>query len=272
MHCIENERELCLDALKRQNLPPVDVFVLSGLANREAHETLYRTFMERAHEVDFFVKVDADMVLSRLSFLQEVSGWMANRPGVDHLEIPVSDLFTDRQIWGLHVYRSHVRWDSVPRGVFLDLNNCIHPGSYAQEKDVLAPAAEHCPDPSPFQCYHYGLHKAVKVIQQDERRVLHVSRMNHWGKIVDIIRHAQRNHDPRLTLALAGAADAFNLSWSTEHLDFNHPEVTKVFRAHDERSLARRASVLKRIIRFTGRRISLRLLTWRDFFPPSRRS
>ena len=63
------------------------------------------------------------------------------------------------------MYTSHrVKWGYSSEDIFVD---AILQKSFKHQYDdgSLAPAAFHCPNPSPFQCYHFGIHKAVKCLQ-----------------------------------------------------------------------------------------------------------
>jgi hypothetical protein len=132
LHTIENEFEECLAAIRRQTHTAVDVFVIEKLRNREAHERLYRTFMERAGEFDVFVKVDADMVLCRDDFFAGVARVFRESPDVDRLYVAVDDFFTQKLIMGLNCYRNTVRWPSSSEDLFVDARAAPCLGSYRQ--------------------------------------------------------------------------------------------------------------------------------------------
>ena len=108
MYSIENEYQECLEKIAHQECD-FDVFKVEQLTNKEAHLTLYDTFMKKSEDYDLFIKVDADMVITRNSFFTEVQEFFRNHKNVDLLAIAVNDFFTDRLIYGLHVNNSNVK-------------------------------------------------------------------------------------------------------------------------------------------------------------------
>jgi hypothetical protein len=235
LHCIENELEQCLKAIRLQTLPAHDIFVISGKANKEANDELYQTFMDRADEVDLFIRIDADMVLNRYTFFQEVVERFSSDPCLEHLMISLYDWMTDRPIMGLHVYRSTYRWNLGPEAYFLDLQD--HTPNIVSDRDQLAPAAIHCGNPSPFQAFHFGLHKAVKFTQLARAEIDFSQRNNHWRHFKNLDRHYRKSGDRRLGLARLGFLHALANRYDSRHVDFNCIEVHSAFKSYEMMSL-----------------------------------
>lgn len=227
MHCIENEFEQCLEAIDRQTLPAYYRFVISNLPNKEAHDTLYRTFMERAKEVDLLIKVDADMVLVRPTFFQECAARFRREPKLQHLEIALNDWMTKRRIFGLHVYRSTHQWQITPEAIFVDMVD--KPDERVADTSQLAPAAVHCPAPSPFQAYHFGIHKGVKFVQNGRGQVHPIQRVAHWHHFENLEQHFRDTGDERLGLAVVGFRDAVRGLWGASEVDFRSEVAQKRF-------------------------------------------
>ena len=160
LHTEENEVEECLDSIRRQRGVDFEQIFIEGLPKREAHERLYGTFMRRASEFDFFIKVDADMVLLSHTLFADVASRFEGHTALG-MKIAVWDFFADGLIIGLHAYRSSVRWAARER-LFTDVDP-VPRSAIVVDRDDLAPAAIHCKDPSPYQCFHYGLHRGVKL-------------------------------------------------------------------------------------------------------------
>lgn len=232
LHSIENELEQCLAAIQSQTLPACDAFLISGRPNKEAHDELYRTFMARAHEVDLFIKIDADMVLTRPTFFAEVAGYFEQRPGLDHLMIAVHDWMTDRNVMGLHVFRSTHRWITGQESYFVDTLDATK--EVEKDHQRLAPAAIHCGDPSPFQAFHFGLHKAVKFAQFTRETIDHGQRATHWRHFKSLDRHSRRNRDRRLALARAGFLHALARRFDSRHVDYACAESHAAFGEYAE--------------------------------------
>ena len=220
MHCIENEFADCIDAIRSQTLPAVDCFVLSNLPNKEAHDRLYSNFMARATEADLFIKVDADMVLCRNTFFEECASRFAENPDIVHMQIALDDWMTDRRIMGLHVFRSTHRWRiGNDEHVFVDMTD-LNPDRVNDWND-LAPAASHCPNPSDFQSYHFGLHKAVKFMQLESSCINPSFRMAHWNHFLAMEAKYKRTKDRRIAMGVLGFSDALKHHWDSRNVDFN---------------------------------------------------
>lgn len=170
LYSIENEFEECKRAIEEQQQTDFEYFTIEKLPNLEAHNKLYQTFMSRAAEFDLFVKVDADMVLCRNTFFKEVADEMNQHQKTNHLEIGVWDYFTQQLIGALNIFRNNVVWSLSPSDIFVDIqSNTRGSKTYMNMDGHLAPAAYHCPNPSRFQSFHYGLHKAAKLIQTNSK-------------------------------------------------------------------------------------------------------
>ena len=223
LHCGENEYEACCDSIRRQTHTDWDHFTVSHRPNKEAHDELYSKFMDRSDEFDLLMKIDADMVLCRDDFFTSVIRWMASHPGKDALQVLVLDYFSDRLIGGLNAFRSGVRWQRNEESVFVD--DCPVPNEKRHtDSRLLAPAAYHCPNPSPFQSFHFGMHKGVKLIEsmrQGEARFQFFG--NHLENIERTFQNYTRTKIPLLGLACVGAELAIQGELTHDHVNYDNP-------------------------------------------------
>ena len=111
LYCGENEFDECINSIQRQELVGVDYFVVENLPNKEAHNVLYENFMRNASNFDYFIKVDADMVLCKNTFFSDVISEMNEDLSFDNYQIAVLDHYTNSLIYGLHIYRNKVTWN-----------------------------------------------------------------------------------------------------------------------------------------------------------------
>ena len=230
LHAIENELDQCLAAIQGQTHPAHDSFIISGKPNKAAHDELYQTFMDRAGDVDLFIKIDADMVITRPTFFQEVVERFTAEPEMTHLLIAVHDWMTDRLIMGMHVFRSSHRWHCSAdsrESLFVDMVDVEE--KVTKDRDVLAPAAIHCGDPSPFQAFHFGLHKAVKFSQHGRDEVNFSQRETHWRHFKTLDRHYRKTREPRLALARIGFLHALAHRFEFRHVDYACEETHAAF-------------------------------------------
>lgn len=267
LYTIENEFEQCIAAIQSQTHQNFDYFVVEKLPNKEAHETLYNRFMNNADRYDFFIKIDADMVLVRKTFFEEVIKKMQQNPQVDNLEIAVYDFFTDRLIYGLHSYKNTVKWNKTNEIIFVDKNTQKINHLYYNKAD-LAPAAYHCPNPSKFQAFHFGLHKAVKVTQHTQYTFDYWGCKLHWDNILKIKKHYQKTKNNLLAYALAGAYIAIKQKLQPKHVNFDNCETKKIFnkQTKNEKKLIHKINTLNFILFFIPNNILLQIIILKKHF------
>ena len=63
LYCGENEYDASVESIAQQEGVTAARCEVRFRAEEEAHELLYRTFMDRAASYRYFAKIDADMVL-----------------------------------------------------------------------------------------------------------------------------------------------------------------------------------------------------------------
>lgn len=229
---IENEFEECVAAIERQTYQNFEHFVFEDLPNKEAHDTLYRSFMERADEFDLMVKVDADMVIENEVLFEGIVERFEEHPRLQDLEIAVHDFFSDRLIWGMHAYRDTMEWKRGDENLFVDRAE-VPDEAHIQDDEDLAPAAIHCKSPSPFQAFHYGVHKALKMIQPGRwpKNRSHVR--FHWKNIQQTRDHFRRTGDRRLGYAVLGAEVGLREDITPEHISYSEPYLRRRFDAFE---------------------------------------
>jgi hypothetical protein len=254
MHCIENEFNQCIESIESQTYTNYDYFVVEGLPNKEAHNELYRTFQTNKNKYDLFVKIDADMVLARTTFFAEVVDYFHEHPNTDDLQIAVQDFFTNRLIFGLHVYSKKVKWRINAEKIFVDWLDKNEKFIQVNDGNLLAPAALHCPAPSKFQAFHFGLHKSVKITQYDREDLRYFGSCAHWDNILEISKHFQKTYHLNLALAIIGTYESIKQKLTSEHIDFDNENTlniyAKVERQTDSeiRALAKKISLFYTIL------------------------
>ena len=205
LHCGENEIYDCKASVARQHAVSVEHVVFSELGNIEAHHRLYQEIMTRASEFDFFLKLDADMVISRDTALSEVSWYLAAHPELDHFAVDVKDHFTGSCMPSVHTFSPRVKWHlSANQTLFVDPSPQI-PGKRVLRSTDIAPFVEHAPNPHPFQAFHFGVHRALKSVQPNQF-FKSVDRMKEQIDVLnDLERHYNATGRETLGLALMGA-------------------------------------------------------------------
>ena len=141
----EHERAASIASLRAQSVTDWDLFEVENLPNKEAHDTLYTTFMSSAGAYRHFLKLDADMVfrdergLAALLDLFRVE----NR---DLVMTEVHDWASDMLTPGLLAFSNRVRWNINPDRLLVD-HAPIFPGEGHRVWGPPAPLVLHSPDP-----------------------------------------------------------------------------------------------------------------------------
>ena len=202
----ENERAQAAASLRAQTHKEYELFIIENRPNKEAHEALYSRFMSSAGEFDIFFKLDADMVLLRDTALAEVAGFFAGNPDVELLLFELIDWYSDSMIPGLVITRSTAKWPAHSDQLMVDSFVKIT-GKNVHVADRQAALAIHSPDPSPLQAFRFGVHRAMKAIQDDRepaKKMLEKTRI-HWDILLRTWTNFLARRDPRMGLAIAGA-------------------------------------------------------------------
>jgi len=225
---IENEFGECVASIERQTYQNFEHFVFEDLPNKEAHDMLYRSFMERSGEFDLMIKVDADMVIENEDLFAGIVERFEEHPQLQDLEIAVHDFFSDRLIWGMHAYRDTMEWKRGEENLFVDRAE-VPDEAHIQDDEDLAPAAIHCKNPSPFQAFHYGVHKALKMIQPGRWPKNTSHTQFHWTNIQETRQHFYDTEDHRLGFAVLGAEYCFRKDIKPKHISYDNPYLRNRF-------------------------------------------
>lgn len=200
----ENEFDECIESVKNQTYNNVEHIFFKYLPNKEAHDTLYKTFMERADEFDYFIKLDADMVFNTDKALEIILDYFSNDPEIDHLVTVVDDRYSDTLIQGLHAFSKRARWEQNNENLFVDHNPVI-PGKKKVLREFPAPLVKHCPNPSNFQAYHFGVHRVLKAFQPGRADFNGSQSQSQWKLIRNVYDHFLDTRDIRLGFCILGA-------------------------------------------------------------------
>jgi hypothetical protein len=231
LYSAENEFEHSKRSLQRQTHTDWEQVVFKHLPNKEAHDRLYRTFMERADDFDLFLKLDADMVFRSERSLQTLVELFESYSELDHALLAVRDWASDSLIMGLHAYSSRAVWTTSGEELFVDHSPSV-PGKRLSTKGPPAPLVDHSPDPSPFQAFRFGVHRALKVVQRDRSTLsLFRSRMQ-WNLLNHVRRRFSETGHRRLCLIVAGAEEVFAGRVTRSEYDDAGDDLRERYRQH----------------------------------------
>jgi hypothetical protein len=220
LYTIENEFDECRRSIQRQTYTNYDHIVIKDLPKKEAHDTLYGTFMDKSDTYDLLIKVDADMILCKDDLFGKIVDKFSHDHEMDLLLIAVRDFYTDDLLIGMNIFRNTVRWRRNENDLMTDMVHIPETvRKTVKDFDDLAPAADHCPDPGPFQSFHFGFHRGMKAF---------VGGTN-WRVLYAIFSHYRRTQDSRLAYAMLGANAAFTNRFAIEHISYNDDTLLNFF-------------------------------------------
>ncbi len=236
MSAAENELEQCKDAITRQKYPHEHVLI-AGLCEKEATQALMDRFT--ASDADVLIKVDADMVLLDTSFISRVVEIFAHGNDIDLLQMAILDYFSGDLIQGINAYRRNFGWNaSAQDALFTDRTEVAHERRLVTWT-TFADAAIHCPDPSPFQAFHFGVHRGMKVVQPNANK-FSVDRAEEQATYLEKTwQHFELRRDPRLGLACVGYELALTEPFTIEQLAYSNPFLEERFRPYEGWDAAR---------------------------------
>lgn len=173
--------------------------------NLEAHNELYKIIMDKAKSFDYFIKLDADMILTNKTALSELIR-MAVDSNSDIFSIPVHDYMTNQMIWGVNVYKSGVKWKLGTENLFTDQQHLDGNFHISKKRLLLKDSlVSHASMPSDFQAFAFGVHRAAKVIQADSSIPLLGHAFGQFKTLKDVYLNYMNNKNRSLGLALIGA-------------------------------------------------------------------
>jgi len=159
----ENEYEACKESVRQQVGVDIVHEFIEFLPKQEAHQKLYQIFNENRREFSHFAKLDADMGFSGPHALKNVLAQFSE--GVDVVSATVHDGMTNSDMQSFNIFsnRCYFHFGSND-SLFTDQLKVDYPGrhqSYVDhDRNVL-----HAFNPSPFQAFMFGVHRALKVVQ-----------------------------------------------------------------------------------------------------------
>lgn len=226
----EKEFERCKASLASQLYTNWDHRIFENLPNREAHKRLYTTIMENREAYDIFLKLDADMLFAGPMVLTRFVNRFKTKLDLDHFVVACDDFMTGKQIIGVHAYSNRVHWEENVEGLFLDPNP-ICPGRRVVDRRPSKTWFLHSPDPSEFQAFHFGAHRALKLAQRD--RSMEEKRTEafetQWNVLQNVWEQFTLHGDRRHALALLAAHRVIDGDLASDVHDYTSTSLTKAF-------------------------------------------
>ncbi len=227
----ENELDRCIESVRRQTYRNTKHEIFTGLSKQESIATLMKAF--QASDCDLLVKIDADMVLESTEFVERVVRIFETNREIDLVQVAMWDFFSDRPIQGINTFRRSAEWSARHQdSLFTDRAQIPH-----HKRMIIWPTfvkdAVHSPDPAPFQAFHFGVHRGVKVLQPERRHDTERAR-EQLAYLERTWTHFLQTRDRRLALACLGFELALTGRYSLAHLDYTNPHLRSTFSEYED--------------------------------------
>lgn len=216
LYCGENEFSDCCQSVQEQIGVEVDHYIIENLPKKKAHEKLFKVFNDNNDKYDFFAKLDADMAFSNKLALKCIVDRFDD--GVDVVSSTVYDGITGTDMQSFNVFsnRCYFNWRTNDP-LFTDRVKIDYAGRHVSfvdaERNVL-----HAFNPTPFQAFMFGVHRALKVVQPG-RQVPAINNAYHQRRILnDAYRNFLKTGSLHSRHALWGASLVFKGEISTPAL------------------------------------------------------
>jgi len=226
---IENEYKECINSIKKQQNANFDIYEIKNKPKNIAHDKLYSKFQTNSDYFDLLIKIDADMVIEDVNlFYKIVNEFIVNKE-LDHLVIPVYDHFMGKHIWGVNVHRNTVKWNTNVDNYSTDTVQKEETVRGLKEWIVPeeSPIIHHCPNPSPFQAFHFGLHRSIKAFQFNKKN--RTNARPHWINFYYLQEHYHLTMNKKILFALAAARYVIDHKIDDSFIDYNNSESYKIF-------------------------------------------
>jgi glycosyltransferase involved in cell wall biosynthesis len=222
----EGEYHIARERLNRQSLKYDTLRVIKFKGNVEAHNELYSEFL--ASDADLLVKVDADMVIVDESFFSRITAMAAAYKDKAIFQIGILDFYSGRQIQGINIYTKKLKWDVAATDQIFTDRTKVFPHERRLVWTTFLRSVLHSPSPTPFQAFHFGVHRGIK-------SRISSSRGDGYGEkeqqdyIINTYRHFKLRKTEPLRLAALGGFMALNGRFDSRSIDYTEGELQEFF-------------------------------------------
>lgn len=126
-----------------------------------------------------------------------------------------------------------MKWESDGQGIFNDPDP-LRPGSRIVVRSPEKPYFHHAPNPSSLQAFHFGAHRALKLVQRgfgvEEKRV--EAMKSQWQALNGVWNQLLRHGDRRHALALVAADLIISGALGDDAHDYRDAGLLTAFEAH----------------------------------------
>jgi hypothetical protein len=180
------------------------------------------------------------MVFINPDSLGQIVKLFTSTDSLHHAELAVKDWFSNNIILGMHVFSNQCQWIASPENLFVDIDP-LAPTPKKTYWQFPAPVVDHCPNPSPFQSFHFGIHRALKTIQTNSTQFNWFQHSSQWQLLNHVWSNFKARKDVRLGQVILGADLVLKGLLDQRHYDYTDRRIEKIFQRFEKYS----ASVLR---------------------------
>ena len=222
----ENEFDSCKSAVNRQSYRQIEHHIIQGLPNKEAHDRLYKDFLKS--ECDFLVKIDADMVIVDESFIERVVNILVARPEIGILQMAILDYYSGGEIQGVNAYSKRMQWDHNKQNALFTDSTQTPSNQRLVVWGTFMRSVIHSPNPHLFQAFHFGVHRALKVLH-GLTTDSHDRAAEQMAYLERTYQHYEIRRTSNLLVACLGAEFAFRGKFTVNDIDYTSNRLIEFF-------------------------------------------
>lgn len=222
----ENEFEECRKSIQNQSYTNLEHKIISNQPKKQAHSQLFGDFFRS--DAQLLLKVDADMVILDPHLIAKLVEIYLSNPDIHIWQFAILDYYTGSEIQGINLFSRQLIWSEDRQDdLFTDRSQ-----SPSSKRRVLWPnfvnSVLHSPNPSEFQAFHFGVHRALKVytsaslgqMEKAEEQLMYLERC---------YKHYTIRRERQLLFACLGAEMALRGIFDIEHVDYTNPKLETIF-------------------------------------------
>lgn len=227
LHSGEAEFEKCKRSVQAQTYKNYEHVFFEGLPEKEAVPAVLNHFL--ASDSDILVRLDADTVLTDKDFIARVVDIFSSRPDTYLLQMAIHDFFSNDVMQGINAYRQNMPLKKNAKDALFPDRTGIKPDQRLVTWTEFADSAVHCPDPAPFQSYHFGVHRGMKVIQHNQPKFDAGNAQQQMIYLEKTYENFKASQDSRLGFASLGFEQALTQPFELNHLNYANTYLKRRF-------------------------------------------
>ncbi len=202
----EQEFKDCLRQLYGQQAD-FDFFLVQNQPNKLAHRILYANFEKNRNRYLGCMCLDADMVIQTPQLLDNIHQIFTQKPNVKKIVYLLHDYLSDHHIPGCNIFHRDVPFYDHNDRLIPDIDAHFQGDTHVEYGKDYKTDIVHMANPNYYQCYRYGLQRAMKILQLDRKQPARAVLMNEYTILIGVFYAFKNLPDIKRAFCMQGAMD-----------------------------------------------------------------